>query len=84
MRHVKNALGVLTVCSGFTSPMQTVRAASFDAYVTEAAARANIPPAWITAVMRAESQSDASAISPRGGMGLMQIMPDTCGNCVRR
>ncbi|MFT8520499.1 lytic transglycosylase domain-containing protein [Acetobacter syzygii] len=57
--------------------MQTASAAPFDAYVTEAATRAHIPPAWITAVMRAESQGDASAVSPRGAMGLMQIMPDT-------
>ncbi|MBO1326317.1 lytic transglycosylase domain-containing protein [Acetobacter sp. TBRC 12305] len=77
MRHVKNTLGVLTVCSGIAMPVQTVCAAPFETYVTEAAARANIPPAWITAVMRAESQSDASAISPRGAMGLMQIMPET-------
>ncbi|WP_231877982.1 lytic transglycosylase domain-containing protein [Gluconobacter albidus] len=58
-------------------PMQTASAAPFDTYVTEAATRANIPPAWITAVMRAESQGDASAVSPRGAMGLMQIMPGT-------
>lgn len=58
-------------------PLQTASAAPFDAYVSEAATRANIPPAWITAVMRAESQGDASAVSPKGAMGLMQIMPDT-------
>nr|WP_238332878.1 lytic transglycosylase domain-containing protein [Acetobacter sp. DmW_136] len=57
--------------------MQTASAAPFDTYVTEAATRANIPPAWITAVMRAESQGDASAVSLRGAMSLMQIMPDT-------
>ncbi|MFT8783825.1 lytic transglycosylase domain-containing protein [Acetobacter syzygii] len=58
-------------------PVLTASAASFDTYVSEAATRANIPPAWITAVMRAESQGDASAVSPKGAMGLMQIMPDT-------
>ncbi|MDE5063970.1 lytic transglycosylase domain-containing protein [Wolbachia endosymbiont of Drosophila chauvacae] len=68
---------MLTVCSGIAMPMQTASAAPFDAYVTEAATRANIPPAWITAVMRAESTGDASAVSPSGAMGLMQIMPDT-------
>nr|WP_244182271.1 lytic transglycosylase domain-containing protein [Gluconacetobacter entanii] len=57
--------------------MQSVSAAPFDAYVTDAATRAHIPPAWITGVMHAESQGDASAVSPRGAMGLMQIMPDT-------
>ncbi len=77
MLHVKNALSLLVVCSGIAMPVQTASAAPFDAYVSEAATRANIPSAWITAVMRAESQGDASAVSPRGAMGLMQIMPDT-------
>lgn len=77
MIRVKTVPGLLVVCAGFAIPMQTASAAPFDAYVTEAATRANIPPAWITAVMRAESQGDASAVSPKGAMGLMQIMPDT-------
>lgn len=47
------------------------------AYVAEAAARFRIPIAWIRAVMRAESAGDPSATSPKGAMGLMQIMPET-------
>ena len=77
MIRVKTVPGLLVVCTGFAIPMQTASAAPFDTYVTEAATRANIPPAWVTAVMRAESQDDASAVSPKGAMGLMQIMPDT-------
>lgn len=77
MLHVKNALGLLVVCGGFAIPMQTASAAPFDAYVTEAATRMQIPSAWIAAVMRAESQGDVRAASPKGAMGLMQIMPDT-------
>ena len=77
MARVKTALMLLPICSGLAAALQTASAAPFDAYVTEAATRANIPPAWITAVMRAESQGDASAASLKGAMGLMQIMPDT-------
>ena len=77
MSGARTALGLLVVCAGFAMPMQTASAAPFETYVTEAATRAHIPPAWITAVMRAESQGDASAVSPKGAMGLMQIMPDT-------
>lgn len=77
MIRVKTVPGLLVVCAGFVLPMQTISATPFDAYVTEAATRANIPPAWVTAVMRAESQGDASAVSPKGAIGLMQIMPDT-------
>ena len=77
MSGAKTALGLLVACAGFAILMQTASAAPFEAYVTEAAARAHIPPAWITAVMHAESQGDATATSPKGAMGLMQIMPDT-------
>lgn len=47
------------------------------AYIAEAAARFRLPIAWIRAVMRAESAGDPSATSPKGAMGLMQIMPAT-------
>jgi soluble lytic murein transglycosylase-like protein len=46
-------------------------------YVTEAARRFSIPESWIYAVMRVESAGDPRAVSPKGAVGLMQIMPDT-------
>jgi hypothetical protein len=46
-------------------------------YIAEAARRFGVPAAWIRAVMGAESAGDARAISRKGAMGLMQIMPDT-------
>jgi soluble lytic murein transglycosylase-like protein len=46
-------------------------------HITEAAQRFSIPPAWIRAVMRIESAGNVRAISPKGAMGLMQIMPET-------
>ena len=49
----------------------------FAAFVAEASQRFGIPAAWIRAVMRAESFGDVRAISPKGAMGLMQIMPET-------
>lgn len=45
--------------------------------VAEAAHRFDIPEGWIDAVMAAESGSDPRAISPKGAMGLMQVMPAT-------
>lgn len=45
--------------------------------VTEAAKRFAIPERWIRAVMHIESRNDPSAISTKGAMGLMQIMPTT-------
>jgi soluble lytic murein transglycosylase-like protein len=46
-------------------------------FVAEASRRFSISPSWIRAVMRVESLGDPLALSPRGAMGLMQIMPDT-------
>jgi len=49
----------------------------FTAFVAEASQRFNIPGEWIRAVMRIESGGDPRAFSPKGAMGLMQIMPKT-------
>lgn len=49
----------------------------FAAFVAEASQRCGIPAAWIRAVMRAESFGAVRAISPKGAIGLMQIMPET-------
>ena len=49
----------------------------FATFVAEASRRFGIPASWIRAVMRAESLGDVRALSPKGAMGLMQIMPTT-------
>jgi soluble lytic murein transglycosylase-like protein len=49
----------------------------FAIFVTEAAQRFRIPESWIRAVMRVESFGDARAISQKGAIGLMQVMPKT-------
>lgn len=59
-------------------------ATRFDVLVAEASRRFGIPAAWIRAVMHAESFGDVRAISPKGAMGLMQIMPETWAALRRR
>ena len=49
----------------------------FGEHIAEAAQRFELPAAWIRAVMRTESDGDPLATSPKGAMGLMQIMPET-------
>ncbi|USI74534.1 lytic transglycosylase domain-containing protein [Sphingomonas morindae] len=49
----------------------------FAAHIAEAAQRFGIPENWIRAVMRVESRGDTRAVSRKGAMGLMQIMPAT-------
>lgn len=46
-------------------------------HVADAAQRYAIPEAWIWAVMRVESAGDRGAVSAKGAMGLMQLMPAT-------
>ncbi|WP_422005850.1 lytic transglycosylase domain-containing protein [Pyruvatibacter mobilis] len=50
---------------------------SYAAYIAEAAQRFGVPAHWILAVMRRESAGNVRAVSERGAMGLLQIMPDT-------
>jgi hypothetical protein len=49
----------------------------YATHIAEASKRFRIPAAWIRAVMRVESAGVKRAVSPKGAMGLMQIMPDT-------
>jgi hypothetical protein len=46
-------------------------------FVAEASRRFGVPVPWIRAIMRVESAGDVRALSPKGAMGLMQIMPAT-------
>ncbi|MDA9408753.1 MULTISPECIES: lytic transglycosylase domain-containing protein [unclassified Bradyrhizobium] len=54
---------------------QTVK--SFEGFITEASQRFAIAPNWIRSVQSIESAGDVHARSPKGAMGLMQIMPAT-------
>jgi soluble lytic murein transglycosylase-like protein len=49
----------------------------FANFVAEASARFTVPARWIRAIIQIESTGDEHAISPRGAMGLMQLMPGT-------
>jgi hypothetical protein len=44
--------------------------------IAEASQRFGIPASWIRAVVQVESFGDVRALSPKGAMGLMQIMPE--------
>lgn len=58
-------------------PSRNSETGQSDAYVSEAAQRFDIPASWIRAVMQVESGGNANAVSPKGAMGLMQLMPAT-------
>lgn len=50
---------------------------AFDSLIESAARRWGHDPALIHAVIQVESSYAAEAVSPKGAVGLMQIMPDT-------
>jgi soluble lytic murein transglycosylase-like protein len=49
----------------------------FAKFVVDASDRFAVPARWIRAVIEVESAGDEHAVSPRGAMGLMQLMPGT-------
>jgi soluble lytic murein transglycosylase-like protein len=53
------------------------RKQALEPLITEAASEQQLRPALIHAVVRAESAYRSDAISPKGAVGLMQLMPGT-------
>lgn len=49
----------------------------FADFVDDASRRFDVPVRWIRGVINVESAGDVRAKSPKGAMGLMQIMPET-------
>jgi len=59
------------------APSPTVKPAGVAELVDNAARKYGLPPAFVRAVVAAESGYRANAVSPKGAIGLMQLMPGT-------
>lgn len=55
----------------------SVRVVTLQDLIDEAARRFGVPTSWIAEVMAVESRGRAGALSPKGAIGLMQVMPET-------
>ncbi len=51
---------------------------SFDEIVEECAKKYGLSAAFIRKLIEVESGGNPKAVSPKGAMGLMQLMPETC------
>jgi len=63
------------VCAQTASHTLTID--RFANFIAGASTRFAVPARWIRAVIEVESAGDEHAVSPRGAMGLMQLMPGT-------
>ncbi len=57
-----------------------LRRGAISDIVRNYATRNRIPPALINAIIEVESSFNPRAVSPRGAMGLMQLMPDVAAS----
>lgn len=75
---LRDARENLEVTAELTVPdMPAAAIKRYKKEVSKAAKRYDVEPALIHAVISAESKYDAEAVSYRGAVGLMQLMPDT-------
>jgi soluble lytic murein transglycosylase-like protein len=63
--------------SGDSTAPATPKAAGYEGLITEHARRHDVRPDLVRAVIQVESAFNPSAVSPKGAMGLMQLMPAT-------
>jgi soluble lytic murein transglycosylase-like protein len=72
------ALATVSAPSKLIEPAYPLRLhPTLDAYVTEAATKYGVDPILVRAVAWQESRFRGSAVSPKGAIGVMQLMPGT-------
>jgi len=68
---------IFAATATIVTPAEAGVLVKWQAHIAEASQRFSIPARWIEAVITAESNGDSRAVSPKGAIGLMQLMPET-------
>jgi soluble lytic murein transglycosylase-like protein len=59
------------------APVQPMPVADVMRLIGAAASKHNVPPGFVQSIVAAESNFDSTVVSPKGAIGLMQLMPET-------
>jgi len=59
---------------------KTINTEQYDMIIKQHSYNHGVDPSLVKAVMKAESNFNPQAVSPKGAQGLMQLMPDTARN----
>jgi soluble lytic murein transglycosylase-like protein len=63
--------------ASFTPPPAASVPVDVHALIRAAAQKHGVPPEFVTSIVKAESNFNPDALSPKGAIGLMQLMPET-------
>lgn len=70
-------LATIALLLCLASPAHAASVEPWRPFIAEASARFGVPQPWIERVMEVESRGRPDAVSRKGAMGLMQLMPGT-------
>ncbi|MBN1207406.1 MAG: lytic transglycosylase domain-containing protein [Myxococcaceae bacterium] len=78
-KRAKKLKGTFTQAQAPSAPVRGRASAptELEPHIELASKRYKIPASLVRAIMQAESNFDANAVSPKGACGLMQLMPQT-------
>jgi hypothetical protein len=75
--EVSHYLGTSSGSAAAQLPSRSFTQQDIDTAIEQAAARHNVDPNLVRAVIKVESNFNPNAVSRKGAMGLMQLMPQT-------